>query len=458
MKPSTFQIPAHAGLALSLLLVLGLATTNATNQPSRQSVAVATAIDAAAAPAYQVQDLGTLPGDYASAAMGINQAGDVVGWSLGPTGTRAFLYTAATGMTALPSPAGRPVTTARSVTDTGFVVGNASTGGTDIGHAVRWQSGTVRDLGTLGTGLFSDARGVNAAGVTVGTSYTAGGGLLGIHAFRYDNTAGLVDLTPGVDDAHAEAVNDAGQVTGWRNSRAFRLTGGTFADFGVPTGFASSFGFAINRSGQVAGHVQSASGNAEKIFRFTDASGLVVLGGVGQFNRANGINAAGDVVGVGQPVAGLRQGFVYTDSQGMQGLNALVDPAAGWFVLGAGGINDAGQIVGWASGPQGQRAVRLTRSGATAAPAAPTALAGAVVTATRVRLNWTDNATTEAGFRVERSVGAQGSFVLLAQVGANTTSYTDKSLKARSVYRYRVRAYNTTGPSAWSNVITIAKR
>lgn len=445
----------HSALALSLLLVLGLATTHATTQ---QSIAVNTSIDALAAPAYQVQDLGTLPGDYASAAMGINAAGDVVGWSLGPNGTRAFLFTAATGLRALPSPAGRPVTTARSVNATGSVVGNASAGGTDIGHAVRWQSSAVRDLGTLGTGLFSDARGLNAAGVTVGTSYTDGGSLLGIHAFRSNSTGGLVDLTPATDDAHAEAINDAGQVTGWRNSHAFRLTGTTFADLGVPTGFASSFGFAINSSGQVAGHVRSATGNAEQIFRFTDGAGLVILGGTGQFNRANGINTAGDVVGVGQPVPGLKQGFLYTDSQGMQGLNALIDPAAGWFVLGASGINDAGQIAGWASGPLGQRAVRLTRTGAIVAPAAPTALAGTVVSASRVRLNWTDNASNEVAFRIERSVGSQGSFGLLAQVSANTTSYSDKNLKARSVYRYRVRAENTAGPSAWSNVITIPKR
>jgi hypothetical protein len=41
-----------------------------------------------AAVSYRVEDLGTLPGDYASVGMGINQLGDVVGWSAGPTGTR----------------------------------------------------------------------------------------------------------------------------------------------------------------------------------------------------------------------------------------------------------------------------------------------------------------------------------------------------------------------------------
>jgi len=94
---------------------------------------------AVSAPAYGVEDLGTLAGDYASAAMGINRFGDVVGWSMGPNGTRAFMYTDAAGMTALPAPDSRPVTTARAVSDTGTVVGNASLppGSADIGHAVQ---------------------------------------------------------------------------------------------------------------------------------------------------------------------------------------------------------------------------------------------------------------------------------------------------------------------------------
>jgi probable HAF family extracellular repeat protein len=86
--------------------------------------------------------------------------------------------------------------------------------------------------GTLGIGDYSDARGVNATGVTVGVSHTDGGTLLAVHAFRHTNTLGMVDLTPTSDDAHAEAINDAGQIAGWREGRAFRLTGTTFTDLG----------------------------------------------------------------------------------------------------------------------------------------------------------------------------------------------------------------------------------
>lgn len=408
-----------------------------------------------AATPYEVEDLGTLPGDFASVAMGINESGEVVGWSFGPAGTRAFLYTDEAGMTALSAPAGRPRTHARAISDTGIVVGTASSGGTDIGHAVRWQSGIAQDLGTLGTGAFSEGRGVNAAGVSVGHSYTNGGSLPGIHAFRYDDMSGLVDLTPTTDDAHAEAINDVDQIAGWRNGRAFRRTGTTFTDLGVPAGFARSFGYALNRFGQVAGHVSTASGNAERIFRYTDGEGLVLLGGNGEFNRASGINNAGDVVGEGRPVPGLEQGFLYTDADGMQGLNALIDPDAGWFILGAGDINDAGQIAGWASGPQGQRAVRLTPIDPGGPPAAPSALTRVRQFPGSIRLRWTDNSGNEAGFIVERSVGSRIRFTRLALVGEGVTTYTDTKVSAAKIYRYRVRAYNDAGASPWSNIIRI---
>jgi probable HAF family extracellular repeat protein len=452
-------MPAHPLRALLLAIVsctvIGLPAT-VTAQPTVTN-------DTLVVPLYQVEDLGTLPGDFSSVATAINADGDVVGWSQGPSGTRAFLFTDETGMVALPGPPNRPVAFARAISDTGFVVGTASTGGTDIGHAVRWQAGVPQDLGTLGTGLFSEANGVNDAGVTVGQSYTNGGTVLGTHAFRFDDVSGMVDLTPGADSASAQDINDAGQVAGWRHSRAFRLTGDTFTDLGVPAGFAFSFGFAINASGQVAGHVRSATGSTERIFRYTDGPGMVIIGGVGSFNRAWDINAAGDIVGEGRPVAGLQQGFVFTDTDGMRGLNSLVDPDEGWFIIGARGINDAGQIAAFGSGPPGPRALRLTPVDGPpppppppTPPAAPSSLGGSVVSPTQVRLAWTDTAGNETGFTVERALGRRG-FLVVAQVGADVTTYTD-TVPKRGTYRYRVRAFNAVGASPWSNTVQLRVR
>src|SRR5688572_12069842 len=96
---------------------------------------------------YVVEDLGALAGDTSSVAWAINADGDVVGWSMGQAGTRAFLYTSA-GMVALPGLPDKPRTVARDINDAGVIVGSANAGGTDLGHAVLWSDASVvQDLG-----------------------------------------------------------------------------------------------------------------------------------------------------------------------------------------------------------------------------------------------------------------------------------------------------------------------
>ena len=297
---------------------------------------------------YVVEDLGVLPGDSSSIAFGINQQGDVVGWSNGAAGTRAFIYTDAGGMAELPGLPERPRTVARDLNDLGDVVGTANAGGVDLGHAVLWTGGAVTDLGTLATGSYSEAWGVNNSGQVVGSSHTNGGSF-GVHAFLYTAAQGMVDLTPESDTGAAMDINDAGQVTGYKTAfggyHAFRWQGGTFVDLGVLPGFAHSFGLAVNAAGQVAGNSTSASGNSEQLFRFTDGVGLQNLGGVGEHNVAFGINSSGQVVGAsGHSVT---RALLYTDAAGLQDLNTLIDPSLGWVLLAANDINDAGQIVGY---------------------------------------------------------------------------------------------------------------
>lgn len=231
---------------------------------------------------YTVDDLGVLPGDSSSVATGINQRGDVVGWSAGADGaTRAFIYTDS-GMAVLPGLVGRPRTIARDVNDLGQIVGTANAGGVDLGHAVLWTGGEVLDLGTLGQGDYSEGWGINNNGQVVGYSYTNGGSL-GVHGFLYAEKVGMVDLTPSSDTGYAFDINDAGQVTGYKTAaggyHAFRWEDGTAEDLGVIPGFAHSFGWAINASGQVAGSSLSASGNSERVFRFRDGVGVENLGG-----------------------------------------------------------------------------------------------------------------------------------------------------------------------------------
>ncbi|MDQ3704589.1 MAG: Ig-like domain-containing protein, partial [Chloroflexota bacterium] len=94
-------------------------------------------------------------------------------------------------------------------------------------------------------------------------------------------------------------------------------------------------------------------------------------------------------------------------------------------------------------------AVTITVSAAT--PPAPTGLAASAASSSQINLSWTDNSTNETGFRVERKLGAGGTYAEVASVGANVTTYNDTGLSTGTQYYYRVRAYNGSGNSAYSN-------
>jgi len=74
----------------------------------------------------------------------------------------------------------------------------------------------------------------------------------------------------------------------------------------------------------------------------------------------------------------------------------------------------------------------------------------------RIDLVWTDNATNEDRFEIERCTGAGCTdFSQIAVRGANVTSFTNTGLTVGTTYSYRVRARNAGGPSEYSNVATV---
>jgi hypothetical protein len=87
-------------------------------------------------------------------------------------------------------------------------------------------------------------------------------------------------------------------------------------------------------------------------------------------------------------------------------------------------------------------------------PSAPSNLVATYAEGAGVSLAWTDNATDETGFRVERKP-ASYSYALLATTGANVTSAIDVALFPSTTYTYRVRAVNAGGSSSWSNEASV---
>jgi hypothetical protein len=86
-----------------------------------------------------------------------------------------------------------------------------------------------------------------------------------------------------------------------------------------------------------------------------------------------------------------------------------------------------------------------------AAPAQLTAAPNALNPTGSLALAWSDLATNENGYRIDRSTDGL-SFGQVAQVGSNAGSYVDNGLAAASNYFYRVYAYNSAGSSGYSDV------
>jgi tripartite motif-containing protein 71 len=90
-----------------------------------------------------------------------------------------------------------------------------------------------------------------------------------------------------------------------------------------------------------------------------------------------------------------------------------------------------------------------------ALPAAPSNLAATALSGSQIQLTWTDNANNETQFKIERCQGSSCSnFVQVRMVSANSTTYSDSRLRSRTTYRYRVRASNNGGNSAYSDVVS----
>jgi hypothetical protein len=90
---------------------------------------------------------------------------------------------------------------------------------------------------------------------------------------------------------------------------------------------------------------------------------------------------------------------------------------------------------------------------------APSNLTGTVVSSNQINLSWKDNSTNETGFNVERSTVSSGPYSVIADLGANVTTYSDKGLTQNTTYYYRVQAYNTsTSGTVYSSYTSVVSK
>ena len=86
-------------------------------------------------------------------------------------------------------------------------------------------------------------------------------------------------------------------------------------------------------------------------------------------------------------------------------------------------------------------------------PLAPSGLTANALSSSSVKLDWIDNSNDEDGFELERSLNSSGPFNLVANLSANSISFSNVGLSPSTTYYYRVRAFNLIGTSNYSNIV-----
>ncbi len=242
-------------------------------------------------------------------ATAINVSGQVVG-QVGFT-SEAYLYTAGafTNLGFLP---GGTASVATGVNDSGQVVGYSSTQSSAM-EAFSYSSGVMTALGFLPGGTQSWATGINVSGQVVGYGVNSSSHN---EAFLYSGgvMTGLGTL-PGYTDSVAMAINNNGQVVGYATNsaggtEAFLYSGGTMTDLGTLPGFSSA-AVAINNNGQVVGRLSQPNptnpGQQVLAGAFLASGGQLYdlntlapagqeLGAARVFVEATGINDSGAIV------------------------------------------------------------------------------------------------------------------------------------------------------------------
>ena len=312
--------------------------------------------------------------------------------------------------------AGRSDSGPHAMNGAGAVAGANATNG--FYNAILYN-GAWKDLGTLGGGE-SVAAGVNASAQVVGYSQTSSGTTNGFiwTSGATDGVAGNVQMkslgTLGGPVSQAYAINDSGQVTGYsdvpahpaNHQHAFVYSAGMMIDVGQQlTSLVNSYGYGINASGHVAGTAYDVNYTAPHAFVYDGmtATDLGVFGGAG--SSALAINSSDTIAGYLTTTTSYDHAFSYsggtiTDLGTLGGhysyglsvnnsnvivggsftdaldsvyhafvcpngtmldLNQMLDKTgAGWTLVEARAVNDAGQIAGVGVYGGSNHAFRLT--------------------------------------------------------------------------------------------------
>lgn len=283
--------------------------------------------------AYTITDIGPVGGSARAYAM--SPDGTVVGEMVEAGGSESVPFVWREGVIeALPLPPGYASGLALGVNDAGTVVGGVRVGGEDY-RAVIWTSATPSFVGPVDSLAFA----VNGAGVVVGRS-------LG-RAVRWDDGDAVELGSPSDPPGQAEGINEAGDVVGasWPTSEVepSLWRDGTRTALPLPPGDTWGEAYTISSGGVAAGGTVH-DGSSQPVL--WDASGAHVLPLPAGWENAvaSSTNAAGDVVG---SAWGETSGTAVVWHGGVPiELETVVSGATAWDLTETFLIEDVGRIVG----------------------------------------------------------------------------------------------------------------
>jgi probable HAF family extracellular repeat protein len=309
-----------------------------------------------AADRYSIRPLNVAADQLNVFAQGINNVGQVVGYTIDRLGSAHAVLWDQEGAHSLPSLSSRHLDTkAYRINDSGQIVGAAST---DEGHshAVYWDHTGITDIGTLPGGTNSFAADINAAGVVAGSSEAE----IGQSAFSWTQE-GFVDYgntEPPFRLAVAgfNGLNNNGLLVGTiyvllspYHAALAREGDRGVTDISPPGRLSVGMALAVNDAGTIVGYQNGEAGGPQAAIFHGDTT-YDVLGTLGlEESWAADINESGVIVGRAFGiVAGelVHKAFVYEDAQ-MRDLLTLLPEESGWEELfDAAAINDRGEIAG----------------------------------------------------------------------------------------------------------------
>ena len=312
------------------------------------------------APRYEIIDIGTLLSSRSSWAYAINDQGRIIGTAENPEGKDRGYWAEAHpvfGFRFEILPAFPPLTGLsgpediwpQAINNMGQIVGSITA--TNLReHAFLYQSGSIRDLGTLTPSGVSSAAGINQLGHIVGSTTGTNQSV----AFLYRNET-LAQLNLGnVRNASATAINNSDQIVGYFDlspgQRAFLYRAGDavpeIIQLGSPVpDYPYSKALAINDNGQIA--LQILNGlEWSRAFLYQAGSMNELPGLGGLITIPHAINEHGIIVGESRDYAKAPSACIWQGGQ-VYNLWSLLRTNSGWRgLITATGINRLGQIVG----------------------------------------------------------------------------------------------------------------